>query len=227
MTTMAERISEAIDASGKQSHEIAVACGVTPASVTHWKNGSTKSLKAVTAQKFSEVTGYREKWLTSGVGPKKEEVVDEPSNVKPLVSKAKVPVISWIQAGELSDVLDTIYPGEVERWVDAQTVTPTRNAFALVVSGDSMQNKQGLSKHNFPPGTVLIVDPERACGAGDFVIAKDVATQQASFKQLVMDGGRWYLKPINSQYPTIEIDDPDLRVIGRVVEATYPPIKLI
>ena len=73
---------------------------------------------------------------------------------------------------------------------------------------------------------MLIVDPERACHAGDYVIAKDVQTQRATFKQLVTDGARWYLKAINPAYPMIKIDDPALRVIGRVLEAKPPSIKL-
>ena len=32
------------------------------------------------------------------------------------------------------------------------------------------------------------------------------------------DGGRWYLKPLNPDYKTLEKDDPVMRVIGRVIE---------
>jgi SOS-response transcriptional repressor LexA len=49
-------------------------------------------------------------------------------------------------------------------------------------------------------------------------VAKDVHTQQATFKQLTTDGGRWFLRPLNPAYPTMEIDDPAMRVIGRVIE---------
>jgi SOS-response transcriptional repressor LexA len=71
---------------------------------------------------------------------------------------------------------------------------------------------------SFPDGTIIIVDPMRQCGAGDFVIAKDVSTQRATFKKLTTDGGRWFLKPLNPSYPTIEIDHPSLRTVGRVIE---------
>lgn len=74
------------------------------------------------------------------------------------------------------------------------------------------------AQYSFPEGTILIVDPNREAMPGDFVIAKDVDTQQATFKRLATDGGRWYLKPLNPQFKTVEIDDPSLRVIGRVVE---------
>jgi SOS-response transcriptional repressor LexA len=71
---------------------------------------------------------------------------------------------------------------------------------------------------NFPEGCLIIIDPERAPKSGDYVVAKDVVTQKATFKKLTTDGASWFLKPINPAYPTKEIDDPALRVIGVVIE---------
>lgn len=227
---LSDRLKLAMQAAGVSQADLARACGVKPPSIHGWLSGKSKFLRGENLLQASLALNVRPDWLATGKGemPLTTAVneIREP-NVTPLVSRARVPLISWVQAGELSEVLDTIYPGEVERWVDVQTVTPTRHTFALVVTGDSMENKQGWSQFDFKPGTVLIVDPERACGPNDFVIAKDVDTQQANFKQLVYDGGRWYLRPINSQYPTVEIDDPNLRVIGKVIEATPPSMKLI
>lgn len=124
----------------------------------------------------------------------------------------------------MSDVVDLFHPGEAVRWEDAVASAPTRSAYALLVEGDSMISPSGGV--SFPPGTVLIVDPGRSSSAGDFVIAKDISTQKATFKQLTTDGSRWYLKPLNNQYPVVEIDDPALRVIARVIEAKPPSIKL-
>lgn len=150
---------------------------------------------------------------------------DSTSNVTELdPQRIRVPLISWIQAGEFSDVVDLFHPGEAVQWEDAFKSKPGKHGYALLVEGDSMVSQTGV--HSFPPGTVLIVDPERAANAGDFVIAKDVQTQKATFKQLTTDGARWYLKPLNTQYPTIEIDDPAMRVIGRVIEAKPPSVKL-
>lgn len=231
-TTLQERMTLALGRkSGLTQAGLARACGgIARSSVNAWVKGGTESIDGKFLTSAARYLGVDPHWLATGEGEMLSGAgTNEASkpNVTPLVSRARVPLISWVQAGELSEVLDTIYPGEVERWVDVQTVTPTRHTFALVVTGDSMENKQGWSQFDFKPGTVLIVDPDRACGPNDFVIAKDVDTQQANFKQLVHDGGRWYLRPINSQYPTIEIDDPNLRVIGKVIEATPPSMKLI
>lgn len=196
-------------------------------------HGSTETTVYALALKVSP------HWLATGEGPMEITPGDMSgsanirlmatgtltSNVTELdPQRTRVPLISWIQAGELSDVVDLFHPGEAVQWEDAFKSTPSRYSYALLVEGDSMVNTSGV--HSFPPGTVLIVDPERASNAGDFVIAKDVQTQKATFKQLTTDGARWYLKPLNAQYPTIEIDDPAMRVIGRVIEAKPPSVKL-
>jgi len=77
-----------------------------------------------------------------------------------------------------------------------------------------------------PEGWLIFVDPDIGPSPGSFVIAKDVATQGTTFKKLVYDGGRWFLKPLNRQYAAIEIDSPDLRVIDVVTEARPPSRKL-
>ena len=141
----------------------------------------------------------------------------EPSNVAPAESHRRVPLISWVQAGLWQDVVDNFHPGEADEWALAFDSLPGKHAFALRVVGDSMTNPIPGAR-SFPEGTVIIVDPGRAAGPGDFVVAKDTATQQATFKQLTTDGGRWFLRPLNPSYPTVEIDDPSIRVIGRVIE---------
>lgn len=129
----------------------------------------------------------------------------------------RVPLISWVAAGHLDEIEDHFEPGDAHEWVEAYDSNPGPSSFALRVVGDSMTSPipGALS---FPEGTVIVVDPARGCDAGDFVVAKDVISQKATFKKLVTDGGRWYLRPLNPTFPTVEIDDPHLRVIGRVVE---------
>ena len=126
-----------------------------------------------------------------------------------------VPLISWVQAGSWSEIVDNYLPGEGDL-VAAKESKPGKYAFALRVEGDSMVSNNHIS---FPTGTIIIVDPARAANPGDFVVAKDVDTQQATFKRLMQDGGRWFLKPLNPAYPIIPIDDPAIRVIGVVIES--------
>lgn len=68
---LSTRIAEAIEKSEKSRSEIARACGVSPAAVTFWLSGDTKSLKAETALALEQATGYRAVWLLKGLGPRK------------------------------------------------------------------------------------------------------------------------------------------------------------
>lgn len=133
-----------------------------------------------------------------------------------------IPVVSWVQAGDLTEIKEA---HQIDEWVRAWHAIPSKRAFAVRVDGDSMTSPYP-SQQSFPQGTLLIVDPERAANAGDYVIAKDISTQKATFKRLVQDGGRWFLKAINPAYPLIEIDDPAIRVIARVIEYQPPGGKL-
>lgn len=188
---------------GWNQTQFAVEVGITPADVSNWKR------RGLPPKEHQRVA------LALGVGV--AELLEGTSNVEEAARRKRVPLISWVQAGQPVSVEDWTHPGDPPEWVNVYETAPSDNAFALRVVGDSMVSDNPDS-HSFPPGTVLIVDPSRACDPGDFVIAKDVETQQANFKKLVQDGGRWFLKPLNRDYPTVEIDDPALRVIGRVVE---------
>lgn len=117
----------------------------------------------------------------------------------------KVPVISWVRAGDFAEAVDT---GEAEDWVEV-TVPVRKHTFALRVEGDSMEP-------DFPPGTLLIVEPEMEPQPNDFVIAKNGG--DATFKQLVKDGPDWYLKPLNARYPMKQVLE-GTHIVGVVRES--------
>ena len=135
------------------------------------------------------------------------------SNTTPATARTSVPLISQIRAGGWGEI-DDHNPDTSER-IDIYHSKPSKYSFALRIAGDSMTSTSGDS---FPHGCVVIFDPDRSPKAGDYVAAKDVVTQMATFKRLMTDSGRWFLRPLNSGYPTIEIDDPAQRVIGVAIE---------
>lgn len=210
---LSDRIQEIVQA-GFTKAALAKAAGKTAAAVTHWLNGSSREIKSDSAAGIQKLTNYSAVWIATGEGPKFVDV----ANTSPVESRKKVPLISWIQAGSWGDVEDFFNVGEADEWVQTYDCTPTNNAFALRVEGDSMTNPNP-EDISFPSGSLIIVDPNQQASAGHYVVAKDVQTQRATFKKLMHDGGRWFLKPLNPAYPTIEIDDPSIRVIGRVIES--------
>lgn len=108
--------------------------------------------------------------------------------------KGTVPLISEVQAGHWREVIDNLQPGEGER---IKTTAPVRRyTYALRVSGDSMEPK-------FPEGCVVIVEPEESADPGRFIVVRQ--NGHATLKQLVQDGNRLYLKPLNPRYPIMEM----------------------
>lgn len=67
----------------------------------------------------------------------------------------------------------------------------------------------------FVDGGVVVVDPGLDVHSGDYVIAKK--GDEATFKQLVMDGSGIFLKPMNNRYPIKEITGGEMRIVGVVV----------
>lgn len=57
----------------------------------------------------------------------------------------------------------------------------------------------------FPEGAILIVEPDESPEAGAYVIVRQNSDTEATFKQLMQDGGRRYLKPLNPRYPILEL----------------------
>lgn len=126
----------------------------------------------------------------------------------PILQVQKIPIISWVQAGEWEAVEDPFQPGFAEEWITT-TETTAKHAFALTVHGDSMEPE-------FYEGDILTVDPEKEPVSGSFVIAKN--GENATFKQLVLDGSNVYLKPLNNRYPIKDMTGVDFRIVGVVVE---------
>jgi SOS-response transcriptional repressor LexA len=183
-------------------------CGVSRAAVQHWEREGGTAPNRTRQPLVAKALGISVAELLSGGAP----------NVSEVETGGSFPLISWVDAGKLNDVEDPFHPGDSEHRVTALQSKPGKSAFALRVNGDSMTSPDPEAKYSFPDGTIIFVDPDRGVDPGAFVVAKDVQTQQATFKRLAYDGGRWYLKPLNPQYKTIEIDDPSLRIIGRVIE---------
>lgn len=122
-------------------------------------------------------------------------------------SRGRVPVISAVQAGQFTDVVDNFSPGDADEWIDV-SVPVSRHTFALIVEGDSMEPE-------FTAGMRIVVEPDISAEIGDYVVAGN--GDQATLKKLVRDGNDLYLKPLNPRYPIKPLGDA--KIIGVVREA--------
>lgn len=128
--------------------------------------------------------------------------------------KGQFPVISWVSAGAWSEAIEPYHRKNIDRWYET-TADCSEQGFWLDVKGDSMTSPVGLS---IPEGMAILVDPEVEPINGKLVVAKLENENEATFKKLVIDAGRKFLKPLNPQYPMLEING-NCQIIGVVVDA--------
>ena len=73
--------------------------------------------------------------------------------------------------------------------------------FALRVLGDSMEPE-------FVEGHIIIIEPDGAFKNGSYVFA--LYQDEYIFRQLIINNDeRYFLKPLNDKYPTLEIETLD------------------
>ena len=211
MTPDAKRLLDAArELKNLQSYaDIARFLGESNATMTNWKRRGVPKEKTVS---ICQKIGCRPEWLEANMGPMIEDkknkpllVVNNEKRVDYAFDKnievgpdirGVVPLISWIQAGHWSEVVDNFSPGDADELIP--TIVPVkRHTYALRVQGDSMTNPNGWP--SFPEGMVIIVEPEFDHQPGDFVIVKN-GSNEATFKQLIRDGTDWLLKPLNPRY---------------------------
>lgn len=216
MTTLKQRFAALATARPDISQaDLARATGAKPPSVNAWFSGDTKSMKGETAAKAAALYGCSAIWLATGVGPM-YGAPESASNVAPAkLGARRVPVISAIQAGMWTEIVDSFQPGDAGDWL-LTDIDLSDSAFALDIRGNSMEPE-------FKDGDRVIIDPEIAPQPGDFVAAKN-GEQEATFKKyrprgMDAQGNMIFeLVPLNDDYPTLRSDVQPIRIVGTMVE---------
>lgn len=204
---ISSRIRQAIKKTGKTQMEIAELVGVSNAAVTKWLKSGSIAIDTLT--RLAKVTDNSFEWLATGS--------EGLNNIEPVPTKSNmsmVPLVSWVQAGSFCDAPDNIAQHQAEEYLPCPAAIGPRG-YALTVKGDSMTSPHSGDK-SYPDGCVIYIDPDKEVTNGCRVVAHIEGTDQVTFKTYVEDAGRRYLKPINPQYPMIDITE-HTRICGVVV----------
>ncbi|WP_288076490.1 S24 family peptidase [Pseudomonas sp.] len=220
MKTLQERLKHVMAGPPKISQAaLARACSITAPSVNDWLSGKTQTIEGKNLLLAAEFLKVSPGWLATGKGSMRKDSVDEGSNVEMALQPTRsfsYPEISWVEAGHAREAVDVsnvaLYPQHTS------DVWAGEDAFWLKVSGDSMTAPSGIS---FPEGTLILVAPDIEPRSGQFVVARMIASDEATFKQLVRDAGDLYLKPLNQSFPTKPIDDA-WEIVGTVLDGKMP-----
>jgi SOS-response transcriptional repressor LexA len=136
-------------------------------------------------------------------------------------TKGKLPLISWVQAGKWSEIVDNFQPGDAEDWIPCP-FTHSKSAFILRVVGLSMYNPGG--DKSYAPGEYIALDPEGEPMHRKMVVVREGNEEKATFKQLLIDPeGTMILQALNPTHVPRAMEIPrGSRIVGTVIGKWVP-----
>lgn len=214
MIEYSARLKAAMDKRGVTVSALAGGMGVSYQAVKRVLDGLSKAFSAANNTKAAAFLSVRPDWLATGEGLMDTTAFD--TNVQRAHEGVRrFPVISYIQAGNLTEISNPYGPGDgfdVEFGED----DASQWAFFLEIKGDSMLPE-------FRPGERVLIDPEVTPSPGDYVAARNTK-QGATFKKYrvrgISESGQeiFELVPLNSDYPVLRSDEHHLEIIGTMIE---------
>lgn len=182
-------------AAGLTQAELAEKCGWNSQSRIGNYEKDLREPKHDVLATIAKVLSVRVSDLTGETSP----TLAERSNVMPGPELQGVyPVISWVQAGNWTEVIDLQHPGLAEEWLPCPGKCGP-NTYALRVVGESMYDPTG--RRSFREGDLIFVDPDKQAENGSLVVVKLTDDHKATFKQLIIEDDQKYLKALNPSWP--------------------------
>lgn len=124
----------------------------------------------------------------------------------------RVPLISWMEAG-------VTRPTAGDHASETRILCPvphSNRTFALVVEGEAMTSPG--NRYSFDDGDIIHVDPAGQPRQGSIVLVRNPQDEMAILRQLMIDGGRRYLKALNPAWPDAIIEfPPGAHIVGVVI----------
>ena len=152
------------------------------------------------------VSGSLDRSLEEELGENKVDIF--------IQSSRRIPLITFVQAGSLTDNMDRIF----DEYLDVD-LGCSRESFGLRIRGESMLPE-------FREGDIVIIDPEICPRAGDFVVVRSLKglLPEAAFKQYAVTGidshGReiFEARSLNPLFPNFKSEEHMLEVVGTMYE---------
>lgn len=201
--------------------DLAKKLGIDQSSISNLESG--KSASSSYSYQIAKICGVNPDWLVMGIGEMVEKVgLAEPDGSYevmpgPAIGQEKIPIISYVRAGDFCEAEDPFEPGEADDWLPFRPPGAGPRTYALRVEGESNDPR-------IRNGEVVIVDPDRPPDPGKYVVAKRHSDSKVTLKQLSIAEGEYFLKPGNPNWPEPIIKvDGDWSICG-VVIGKYDPM---
>lgn len=206
--SIGRRIAHARKEASLSQQAVADRFGISRAAVAQWESGDTHP-GMTKLEGLAQVLDVRLEWLAIGKGAKRAGDAAAPLSE----NQRAAPLLSWETSTAWPERANP--PGGAHPPLVTRAETGVR-VFALAIEDESMSPE-------FAPGDHVIVDPDVAPQAGDFVVARSAdgdAPALRLYRALERLGGEAAeLVPLNAAWPTRQIDrrQPG-RIVGTMVE---------
>lgn len=216
MASAADRINKRMIELGLSQADVMRGTGAGRATVSGWINGSN-SPSAKYMESLAKVLKTTSSWILNGQEQKIDQL-DNNVDLNPLATVIYAPVISWVQAGDFTDMESISNLADCEKL----PLVPGagRRSFYLEVKGLS-------NAPYFEEGEKICIDPDyqlEEIQTGEMVVVK--CNDTATFKALISESNGYFLKPLNPNWNEQVIPlNEDCMLVGKYVGSFRPAKK--
>jgi SOS-response transcriptional repressor LexA len=220
-----EKIRSLRERRGLTLQDVGDAFSISRSSVAGWESGDSKpgidrlpTLARLLGVSVDELLSERP--ITVFISHSSSDHMNWGDIIDPR-KEGKLPLISDVQAGSWSDIVDNFQPGDAEDWIPCP-FNHGPNAFVLRVAGQSMFNPGG--EKSYAPGEFIAVDPALEPMNRRMVVARIDHEERATFKQLIIEpDGTQLLQALNPSWPNRIMPLPEGSTIVGVVIGKWTP----
>lgn len=216
MTSTTDRINQKMKELGLSQADVMRGTGAGRATVSGWINGSNAP-SAKYLESLAKTLKTTSSWILNGEEDS-DRKLDNSVSLDLVATVTYAPVISWVQAGDFTNMESIINLAECEKL----PLVPGagKRSFYLEVKGLS-------NAPYFEEGEKICIDPDyQLCDihTGEMVVVK--CNDTATFKALISESNGYYLKPLNPNWSEQVIPlNEDCVLVGKYVGSFKPSRK--
>ena len=206
------RLQQKLNEKGYKPADLARAAEVSGVAAGKWIHGESQP-KAGKLKLIARFLDVSDDWLLTGKEalPRLDNNIDLSQKIT--FEGRPIPVISWVAARSFSSIETVLKDTEIDEYLPPIKECG-KNGYGLIVTGISMSPK-------FEPEDRIYVNPDFQVSdlkTNDLVIVSCTGDNEATFKQLVIEGTTMYLQPLNPKWDEKVIKLTEgCRLVGKVV----------
>jgi len=210
-TTLGDRIRLARENKNLDQKNLARKIDVAARTLQRWEKGEQVP-DSNYLLRLAKCTSARPEWLLTGENEMYQSLQFQrkiiPFNKDAHLHKTnlmEIPLLSSVPAGRTALMFQPEY---IERYVTVDNVRD-KNAFALIVKGNSMAPK-------IENGDIVVVSPQLEARSGDICVVR--VNDEDVLKKVKIDDKYIHLIPLNPSFDPLTVRKRDITFIGKVIK---------